>query len=266
MVRRGSGREWGGPAGGRLCRGAARETRDGGRGRAGGPDVSTIRDRSSGAPRASATRAGKIGVVAMAAAAIAYWIAPAAAQVGERAEVLIGAGALTTGQHNIAGVYYLGGGTWFDDRWGIAAHYTQTAGDGFAFVRVSGSGNLALIGSESYRYWTWTGRHRVFLNNGTELVMGLGAQVVGVRRDRVVDRRLDLSVGSAEWLPEEERSLLGPTDETRRKAWHGPLLAWELRIGRKFGGHVGIAGGVVFLRGWRRTVVTQPVVSAMVWF
>ena len=30
------------------------------------------------------------------AAAIAYWIAPAAAQVGERAEVLIGAGALTT--------------------------------------------------------------------------------------------------------------------------------------------------------------------------
>ena len=186
-----------------------------------------------------------------------------AAQAGDTVEVLVGAGALTTTGRQYAAVYQFGAAAWFSDHWGIAVQHARTQGDGFTFTSESWREHLFLLsGREGYRYWTLTGRHRAFLNNGTELVLGVGAQFLGTRIERVLHRE---TWARPRYLTEEQRASLGATDETRRYSWGGPTLAVELLISRKLFRHVGVTGGAILLRDFDDSVF-QPVVYASVWF
>ena len=185
----------------------------------------------------------------------------AAAQAGDTVEVLVGAGALSTGS-DYAAAYQLGAATWFSDHWGIAIQHARTRGDGFTFTSEWWRQRPFLLsGREGYRYWMLTGRHRAFLNNGTELVLGIGAQFMGTRTERVLHRDAE----RLRYLTEEQRASLGATDETRRFPWGGPTVALELLMGRKLFPQVGVMGGAILLRDFDEYAF-QPVVYARLWF
>ena len=187
----------------------------------------------------------------------------AAAQAGDKVEVLVGAGALSEGIGDFAAAYQLGAAAWFGDHWGIALQHARTRGDGFTFTSEPWRRHPFLLsGREGYRYWMLTARHRAFLNNGTELVLGIGAQFMGTRIERVLHRD---TYNPLRYLTEEQRASLGATDETRRFPWGGPTLALELLIGRKLFRHVGVMGGVILLRDFDESAL-QPVVYARLWF
>ena len=187
----------------------------------------------------------------------------AAAQAGDTVEVLVGAGALTRTGRKYAAVYQFGAAAWFSDHWGIAVQHGRTRGDGFTFTSESWRQHLFLLsGREGYRYWTLTGRYRAFLNNGTEVMLGIGAQLWGKRIERVLHRETSARL---RYLTEEQRASLGATDETRRYSWGGPTLAVELLISRKLSRHVGVTGGAILLRDFDEEVL-QPVVYANLWF
>ncbi|MYD70021.1 MAG: hypothetical protein F4W89_04630 [Acidobacteria bacterium] len=189
---------------------------------------------------------------------------PAAAQVGDTVEVLVGAGALSEGRiADFAAAYQFGAAAWFSDHWGIALQHARTRGDGFTFTSESWRQHpFLLTGREGYRYWMLTARHRAFLNNGTELVLGIGAQFMGTRIERVLHRD---TYNPLRYLTEAQRASLGATDETRRFPWGGPTVALELLIGRKLFPHVGVMGGAILLRDFDERAF-QPVLYARLWF
>lgn len=187
----------------------------------------------------------------------------AAAQAGDKVEVLVGAGALWTTGRESAAVHQFGAAAWFSDHWGISGQHARTRGDGFTFTSEWWrEHNLSLSGREGYRYWMLTGRYRAFLNNGTEVILGIGAQVWGKRIERVLHRDPDVPLW---YLTEEQRASLGATDETRRYSWGGPSLAMELLISRKLFPHVGVTGGAILLRDFDESPF-QPVVYVNLWF
>lgn len=188
----------------------------------------------------------------------------AAAQAGDTVEVMVGAGALSEGRSgDFTAAYQLGAAAWFSDHWGIALQHARTQGDGFTFTSESWRRHPFLLsGREGYRYWMLTARHRAFLNNGTELVLGIGAQFMGTRIERVLHRD---TYNPLRYLTVEQRASLGATDETRRFPWGGPTLALELLIGGKLFRQVGVMGGAILLRDFDESAF-QPVVYARLWF
>ena len=185
----------------------------------------------------------------------------AVAQPHGRFELQVGAGLLSRrGPHGNAGrapSLGLGGGMWLADRWGIAAWRVGTGGDGVAF---SGRPRhpFAVSGRESYEFWTVTGRHRAFLNNGTELIVGAGAVVSGTRGERILERQ----VYRPGLLTETRHIALGPVDEAREEAWGGPTFALELLVARRVSGYVFFGGGLILLRDFKTVEAFQPVVFA----
>ena len=189
--------------------------------------------------------------------------AEAVAQTNESVEVSVGIGALAAGGTSpYATALHLGGVAWVDKHWGVAAQHARTSGDGFALNR--GAGLFEESGNTRYEYWMATGRYRGFLNNGVELIVGLGVHVVGFRERRVHERRPRPDV--AEFLTEEHSALLGTRQERSRERWGGPTLALELLVGKKFSNHVGIGAGAIRLRDFDTVLAVHHVLYASIWF
>ena len=180
-------------------------------------------------------------------------------QPDDRVELLFGAGMLYSflysygeGIPRAAGTYQGGGALWLGRHLGIGLQHIRGVGHTFA-DRFSLAG-YRHDGVVNYRFSILTARYRVFLDNGGEIAIGVGAQVAGEKEWRLTHR--------------DET----PIDETHREPW-ARGLAIELFVGRRLSRHFGVKGGVTFhmaggnyVKGYQGYIKLQPVVFASVPF
>ena len=185
-----------------------------------------------------------IAVVAVGTGVLPVCAQPVVAGSKDRVELQFGASVLygTASVPKGAGAYQIGVALWLREQWGLALRYARGFSFTFADSIHYGPPPFHYLhgGDGSYSHTSVTARYRVFLYNGVELSLGMGAQVAGVTDTHLRHRGRP----EASDLLTADRPL-GAIDELHRETW-GPGAVVEMLAGRRLFGRVGVKGGVVF--------------------
>ena len=158
---------------------------------------------------------------------------------------------------------HAGAAMWLSDSLGVALRYTHGVGSAFSDEVAFGlkPHRYLYSGTRKSRFSTVTTRYRVILDNRLSLTMGIGAQLTGSTKTRLLRREIWVPITSLSDADRSSLRPLGEIDERIRRPW-GQGLALEMLVGRRFSQRMGVTGGVLLQGDWRKDVKYQVVVLA----